>query len=392
MTDAAERNPLPGGEPPGEILAQFRQEMPITRHWAYFDNAAVAPISGPALAVLRRFAEQAAAQGDTVWPDWNAGVEQARKRAADLIGAQPEEIALVPNTTEGINLVAEGYPWKPGDRVITLADEFPTNQYPWMNLADRGVEVVRLPTNHGRLELDRLAAACNEKTRVVAVSWISFSSGWRNDLDRLTEIAHGRGALLLVDAIQGLGVQPLDVRQTPIDFLAADGHKWLLGPEGAGVFFTRHEHLERLRPIRIGWNSVVHRFDFNRIELSLRNEAARYEGGSLNTAGFLALGASLDLLARLGPSRIARQIDEVSQYACGRLQEAGATVFSDRTEAHRSGIVIFEPPTGEPAAIVDACRRQGVVLSARAGRLRISIHGYNDRADVDRLIDALPKR
>jgi len=221
---------------------KFRRQMPVARRWAYFDHAAVSPISGPARDVLLEWAEQIARHGCTPYPDWMKQLDRLRKVAAGMIHAEEAEIALVANTTTGINLVAEGFPWRQGDNVVTLADEFPTNQYPWMNLADRGVETRRVPTEDGVVDLQRIADACDGRTRVLTVSWVSFCSGWRNDLDRLAEIAHGRGALFFLDAIQGLGVFPLDVRKTPIDFLAADGHKWMLGPEGAGIFFARREH------------------------------------------------------------------------------------------------------------------------------------------------------
>ena len=193
------------------------------------------------------------------------------------------------NTTEGINLVAEGFPWRDGDNMVTLADEFPSNQYPWMNLSSRGVECRRVPTIDGRVDLAAIERACDARTRIVAISWVNFAHGWRNDLDALAELAHRRGAHLFVDAIQALGVFPLDVRRTPIDFLAADGHKWLLGPEGAGLFDVRREHLEKLRPLGLGWNSVSQGRDYNRIELTVKDTAARYEGGSYNMAGLLGL-------------------------------------------------------------------------------------------------------
>ncbi len=269
-----------------------------------------------------------------------------------MIGALPEEIALVGNTTAGINLVAEGFPWKPGDNVVTRADEFPTNQYPWLHLADRGVETRRVPTNDGRLDLDRLAAACDNRTRIVSVSWVAYASGWRHDLDRLAELVHGRGALLFLDAIQGLGVFPLDVRQTPIDFLAADGHKWLLGPEGAGIFFTRREHLNLLRPVGVGWNSVRGHADFSHIELVFRDTAARYEGGSQNVAGLSALGASVESAQRFGTDGLSRRVLEITDLACQRLAEIGAVIHSDRSpgqhERHRR-------VSSCPAAILISC-------------------------------------
>src|SRR5260370_26745993 len=160
-------------------------------------------------------------------------------------------------------MVAEGFPWQKGDNVVTLADEYPANQYPWMNQAYRGVETRRIPTDQGRVDLDRLAAACDQRTRMVSISWVGYASGWRNDLDRVAEIAHRVGALFFLDAIQGLGAFPLEVGNVAIDFLSADGHKWMLGPEGAGIFFIRRQHLEKLHLIGVGAGSVMHATDFS---------------------------------------------------------------------------------------------------------------------------------
>jgi selenocysteine lyase/cysteine desulfurase len=363
--------------------------MPVAERWAYFDHAAVSPLPEPTRRTLVDWAEEAARSGDTAWPAWSQKVEGLRRRAAHLIGASPEEIALIRNTTEGVNLVAEGFPWQPGDNVVTLADEFPTNQYPWMNLAERGVQTRRVPTEDGVVDLDRLADACDHRTRIVSVSWVSYSSGWRNDLERIAAIAHDRGALFFLDAIQALGVFELDVRRTPIDFLAADGHKWLLGIEGAGIFYIRREHLRRLRPAGVGWNSVVHCHDFRRIELALKDSADRYEGGSQCMAGMIALAASLELLMSYGAEALGRRILEVTEQACCSLREIGAVLHSDRSPQRASGIVAFEFPGRDSLALKKHCLQRNVVLSCRAGRLRISPHAYNNEQDIQRLVQAL---
>ena len=168
--------------------------------------------------------------------------------AAQMIGATPEEIALVRSTTVGVNLVAEGFPWQPGDNVVVPGDEFPANLYPWMNLESRSVEARRVPSDGLQIDLNRLDEACDNRTRIVALSWVGYASGWRTDLAAAAEIAHRHGALLFVDAIQGLGAFPIDVRKSGVDFLASGGQKWLLGPEAAGLFYLRRELIERLHP------------------------------------------------------------------------------------------------------------------------------------------------
>lgn len=372
------------------LWEQFRRLMPCTQQWSYFDHAAVAPLSLPAQSALTNWAKEFAEHGAVNWPQWAAELEHLRRRAAELMHADTAEVALIHNTTEGINLVAEGFPWQSGDNVVMFDDEFPSNVYPWMNLASRGVEVRRVPGGD-RPKLDDLANACDRRTRIVTLSWVGFASGWRHDLDEVAELVHRRGALLFVDGIQGLGVFPLDVRQTPIDFLSADGHKWLLGPEGAGLFFVRQEHLDRLRPLGLGWNSVVQAHDFNKIELRLKPSAGRYEGGTYNMPGLLALGASLEMLADYPPEKISARVLELTDAICRRLPEVGAVTTTCPDHEHASGIVSFDVPGRNLAEMRRQCRERQVVLSCRGGRLRVSPHAYNNAEDIDRLFEALAK-
>ncbi|MCH2126619.1 MAG: aminotransferase class V-fold PLP-dependent enzyme [Pirellulaceae bacterium] len=371
----------------------FRKKMAVSSKWAYFDHAAVSPISLPAQRAMRLWLEEAGAEGEVAWGHWVRRLQQIRARAAKMIGAETDEIALVPNTTTGINLVADGFPWQEGDNIVTLSNEFPTNLYPWMNQKDRGIEVRQIEIDTATCNLQRIAQACDAKTRIVAISWVSFSSGWRLDLSEIVNLVHQKNAYLFLDAIQGLGVFPIDIRQTPVDFLAADGHKWMMGPEGAGIFFLQKQHLDLLRPIGVGWNSVVDSHNFSKRELNLRNTASRYEGGSQNMVGFHALGASLDLFAELGltstASPIADRISQVTELACERLQNIGAKIFTAPIKKHQSGILSFEIPGRDPHELRRLCLQTGVVLACREERLRISPHAYTSEADLDRLIDAL---
>lgn len=372
-----------------ETRQRLRDAMPVARRWAYFDHAAVAPVSGPAAAAMQRWVDESVSEGDTMWPEWGRQLKSMRQSAANLIGAATDEIALVPNTTAGINLVAEGLDWRSGDNLVTLGDEYPSNLYPWMHLADRGVETRRVPTADGVVDYDQLADRSDDRTRLITVSWVAFSNGCRRNLDAIAEIAQRKGALLFVDAIQGLGVFPLDVSRTPIDFLAADGHKWLLGPEGAGIAYIRRDRLPLLRATAVGAHSVVHAYDYTHIELKLKPDAARYEGGSLNVPGMFGLGASIDLLQSLGVENVAAAILDATDSICSKLRDSGFRVASPRDGEQRSGIVSFEFPGADLLAVRRHCLEQGVALACRAGRIRVSAHAYNTGEDIDRLMSSL---
>jgi len=372
----------------------MRAQMPIAGKIAYFDHAAVSPLSGPAAQAVGHWARQASELGDMVWPEWHKGYERTRRGAAQLIAAEPDEIALAPSTTAGINMVAEGIDWREGDNVVILADEYPSNAYPWMNQHDRGVETRLVETNRGRPDHDKLRQACDNRTRVVSVSWVSFSTGYRNNIDAIADIAHQAGAYFFLDAIQGLGVFPLDVSQSPIDFLAADGHKWMLGPEGAGLAYFRRENLEKLRAIGVGAHSVMNAHDYSTLDFRLRPAASRYEGGSPNMVGMLGWGASLQLLSQWRAEDLAAAVLAITDLACEKLQSIGASIVSHRAiepSGHdpRSGIVSFTLPDRDPMQLRHECLDAGIALSCRAGRLRISPHAYNNEDDIDRLIDAL---
>ena len=377
------------------VKAAFRDEMPVAEEHAYFDHAAVAPLPVGAANRLRRFADQASQSGDKHWLEWSLIVARLRTAVAQLLGARECEVALVPNTTFGINLVAEGFPWKSGDNLVLPDNEFPSNLLPWKNLRRRGVEVRMLPVSeNGRISVDRLVELIDSHTRLVALSWVGFVSGYRLDLNEVAEAVHRRGALLFVDAIQGLGAFPINVEDSQIDFLAADGHKWLLGPEGAGLLYIREKHLDLLAPLMLGWNSLADG-GFDPRSTILKPNAARYEGGSYNMAGLIALEASLDLLLRLGTNRpdspLASAILDNVRTIADQLVEHRLNTHLP-AEGYRSGILAVTWPGASPPNLIAArkhCIEQNVILSVRAGKLRIATHAYNNAEDIDRLVTAL---
>lgn len=366
----------------------LRDEMPVARRWAYFDHAAVAPLTVRAQAAMNAYAADLAENGDVHDPQWVKRIEEVRHLVGRLLNCDPLDVAFVKNTSEGIGIVAEGLAWKPGDNVVTAAEEYPANIYPWMNLASRGVELRRVASRGNRLELDDLRVAIDKRTRIVSLSFVEFASGFRNDLDAVGQMCRAHGILFFVDAIQGLGVLPLDVRRTPIDFLAACGHKWLLGAQGAAILYVRRELLDRLHPIGVGWNSVVGARDFSTIDFTLKPHAGRWESGTLNVAGITALGASLELLLEIGIPALRSRLHEVTDYLCERARSAGIEVFSSRLPGDWSGIVSLVSP-GDPRTLKRRCQDAGMVINQRAGRLRISPHAYNTTEEIDHLLEVL---
>ncbi|MBM3981905.1 MAG: aminotransferase class V-fold PLP-dependent enzyme [Planctomycetes bacterium] len=367
----------------------FRAQFPVTASWAFLDHAAVAPLPAPAVAALRAYADSIAANGGTAVGKWVGRMAEVRALAARLINAaDASDVFFVPNTTHGIGVIAEGFPWRAGDNVVLAAEEYPANQYPWMNLAHRGVEVRAIPSRGNRVEIDDLRAAMDAHTRVLTASAVQFASGFRTDLDALGALCRERGVFFFVDAIQALGTFPIDVQRTPIDALAADSHKWLLGPEGAGFGYIRREWVERLHPIGVGSFSVENPLAFSTIDFKLKPHAGRWEGGALNVGGLSAMGASIELLLTAGGANVERRVIELTDYLCDQAQARGWAAFSSRAGADKSGIVSLIHPARGPEDVVRRCRAAGVAVNARGGRVRVSPHAYNTEGDIDRFLEA----
>ncbi len=361
-------------------------QFPVVRNWAYFDHAAVAPLPRRSGEALREWAGFQERDGVVGWPEQGRRLEAIRDRVAGLINADRGEIAFINSTTHGIGLIAEGYPWRAGDSVVIPSDEYPSNLLPWMNLASRGVSVRQVPSREGRIWLEDLVAAFDRSTRVLAISHVEFATGFRNDLDALTEVCRGRDIALFVDAIQGLGPHRIDVRKTPIDFLAADGHKWLLGPEGAGFLFVRRDWIDRLRAVGVGWHSVVGSYNAAEVELKLKPTAERWEGGSFSMPGLQAFGASVDLFHEWGLDAVSRRILDRAEAVRELAARAGWTLHGSHREADRSAIVVLERDGIDlNAAAMELRRTSGIVVACRRGRLRISPHVYNNEDDLERL-------
>jgi cysteine desulfurase/selenocysteine lyase len=379
---------------PVTMWKAFREAMPVANHLAYYDHAAVGPLSGPAAQTMAQWAQEAAEYGDVNWPKWAKRLSEVRSQVAKGVNASHDEIAFVANTSDGISLVAQGLPWQSGDNIVLPEGEFPSNYYPWKALEPLGVEIRIVPTDEfGRFSAEQIRSQCDDKTRLIAVSWVGFASGFRCDVGKIAEVAREFNAYFFLDAIQGLGVFPLDLQTIGVDFLAADGHKWMLSPEGFGVFYVRRSVLEDLKFSRIGWYSVKQTFDYNDLRLDLKPNAQRFEAGSHNLVCAQALGASLTLLAQHGwgpdSSRLAERVISNRHQLAEVVKKHGGVLHTDMNDDHASGILSFSCPGQDPQAFRKHCLEHGIVLSCRNGRLRASIHGYNDESDLERFETAL---
>jgi len=376
----------------------FAAEFPILGELVFLNHAAVAPVSRSAGEAIRQYARQAESKAylDSGWYKRAKSVKQA---AATLINADgPHEIAFVPNTSAGLAMVARGLDWREGDNVVITAVEYPANRYPWEDLKRFGVHVIEAPQlPDGRIDNEDVVEAITDRTRIVSISHVQYASGCRIDLRPISDMVHRARGYLCVDAIQSVGALPVDVQAMGIDFLSADGHKWLLSPEGCGIFYCRQDLIDMLHPAVVGWMNMIDAMDFDNYRFKFRSDAGRFEPGTYNIPGILALGASIDLLLKVGIDTVWSRIESLTARLCDGLNGSGYRIFSPRaTAAERSGIVAFEPPHGKvrPTPVVEQIAsdlaRSGIVIAVRTGRLRASPHFYNTPAQIDALVEALP--
>jgi len=365
-------------------LEEYRSEFPITRHLIWMNHAAIAPLAKRAADAMIRFSEEARDFSSLHYDDWLETYEALRRVTARMINAAPGEIALLKNTSEGLATVAMGLKWRAGDKIVCFREEFPANQYPWQRLEAKGVRIEWLSAADPLEKIDEAAKGA----RLVALSFVQFLTGHRTDVNAIGEICHGRGAIFVVDAIQGLGVFPLDVRAAKIGALAADGHKWMFGPEGCAIFYISPELQEQVEPVEFGWTNTAHYGDYGRRDLTLRPDAGRYECGTLNTIGCYGLKAALDLIGEIGVERIGAKVQAGDRIAEG-VRQRGYELAGARTPENGAGIVSFRKAGEICESIVARLRQQHIVTAARAGWVRASPHFYLTEGEIDAMLNLL---
>ncbi|MGH9661787.1 MAG: aminotransferase class V-fold PLP-dependent enzyme [Bryobacteraceae bacterium] len=369
-----------------ELWEQYRDQFPVTESLIYLHHAGVAPLCRRAAEAMNALAGDALGYGSFHYDRWLAAYDGLRAAAARLVGGEAGEIAIVKNTSEGIATVALGIDWRPGDRIVAFHDDFAANYFPWKRLESRGVRIEWLAD---RDPLDRIDAAARG-ARLLAISFVHYLSGYRADMEAIGEICARRGCFFFVDAIQGLGAFPLNVRRARIHALASDGHKWLLGPEGCGILYIAHEVQDRVEPVEFGWTNVAGFNDYSSRDMKLRPDAGRYECGTLNTIGCYGLRAAIEFVLEVGVERIAPAVERLADLAARGAVAKGYELLAERTPATGSGIVSLRKPGLDSVAVVRELRARGIVPAPRQGWVRMSPHFYISPEEMERAVGALP--
>ncbi len=370
------------------------EEFPIAREKIFMAHAGVTVLPRVVARGMQDYIEKCALN-DQEFDGVLKVFEETRRLSAELIGAEPEEIALLGPTSLGLSLFANGLDWEPGDEVVCYPDDYPANVYPWMDLKRHGVKVNYLKPGHlGELTPELVEAALTEKTKLVALASCNFLGGYRIDIDTIGKMLHERGILFSLDAIQTVGAFP--TRVDHVDFLSADAHKWMLGPMAIGIVYVAKEHFERLRPTLLGaWNVNSPNF-ITQNEIQLPASGRRYEPGVLNAAGIYGMREALKMILETGIDRIASRLLELKEYLTSRLESRGYEIVPPVRGESASSITTFRKGEADEkmAETFRRLKEAHVSCSHRHDRdgkdyIRLSPHFWNTHEEIDRVMAAL---
>jgi cysteine desulfurase/selenocysteine lyase len=364
---------------------RYSSDFPVSRNLVYLNHASVSPLCRAAAEAMQKLAQDALDFGSLHYDRWLAAYENLRRNTARLIGCEASEVAIVKNTSEGIAIVAAGLRWKAGDKVVAFTEEFPSNYYPWKRLEGRGVNVHWLSAF---ASLDEIADACRG-ARLLAISHVQYLSGHRVDLTAIGEICRRNGTFFLVDAIQGMGAFEIDVRRDHIQALAADGHKWMMGPEGCGVLYIQRDRQDEIEPVEFGWTNTAHYADYASRDMTLRPDAGRYECGTLNTIGCFGLNAALEFILEVGVNEIGTAVRTRGDQVWTGVEQRGFEMLGRRTAQNGAGIVSFRKPGIDSKLIVRRLKDRGFMAAPRQGWVRVSPHFYQSPRQIEDLLAAL---
>lgn len=371
-------------------MTAWHDEFPQEPGLRYLNHAAVAPWPRRASQAVSAFAEQNMRVGARDYPQWLQLEQRLRTRLTRLLNAPSSaDVALVKNTSEALSFVAFGLDWRSGDQVVISDQEFPSNRVVWEALRPQGVEVIEVSLAGSDPEA-ALLAACTARTRLLAISAVQYASGLRLDMTRLGAGCQQRGVLLCIDAIQQLGAQPFDVQASQCAFAMADGHKWMLGAEGLGVFYCRRDLREQLKLHEYGWHMLEDVGNYDRRDWQPAQSARRFECGSPNMLGAVALEASLALLEEVGLAQVASLIEaRIARLHAGIAALPGASLLSPPEPARRAGILTFSLVGWEHPRLFEALKQQQVVCAQRGGGIRVSPHFYTPEQVIEETLELL---
>lgn len=367
-------------------LKNIRKEFPVTDEIIFFDHARVAPLPERVRHVVTAFVDDATRFGTAHYETWMLELERTRKKFAELINANLDEVAFIKNTSEGISLVANGFDWQRGDNVVIPDIEFPANVYPWWNLKQRGVETRMVKSIQGRVLFDDLVKQVDDRTRILSISSVECNSGFRSDLNRIGAFCKEKGILFFVDAIQSLGVLPMDVKKDHIDFLSADGHKWMLSVEGMGGFYISKKVIDKIRPVTMGWGNVVNAENFMDYDFTFKKDAKKFEEGTPNTMSIHAFGAALGLLLETGIDNIEKRVMDLGDRIIEELNRRDIEIYSSTLLDERSGNISF---TLDKDGLYSYMLENKVKLTVRDGLVRLSPHFYNNEDEILKVFELL---
>ena len=370
----------------------LRALFPVTERAVYLNHAAVSAPPIPTIHAIQSYLTDVSQNGSLNFRHWLAVKESARSLLASMLGARPEQVAFVRNTSDALSSVANGLSWRPGDNIVTFRNEFPSNVYPWLRARDAfGIEVRMCEERDGRVDVAGLIGLIDARTRIVSISHVQYATGFRADLERIAKAARAQDAILVVDVIQSLGVVPVDVGSQLIDVAAGACHKWLLTPEGVGFLFLSDRARERIQPTLVGWVSVPNPDDTSNFEQGWNKGTLAWESGTGPAGLIYGLEASLKLLTEIGVNVIQTYLETLTDHLCEQLQGTNYHVISSRLPGEKSQIVsIRHRGSLSPMDLFTHLKKKNVVTAPRGHGLRIAPHLYNTIKEVDRMISTLP--
>jgi selenocysteine lyase/cysteine desulfurase len=371
---------------------QIRELFPAAILHTYLNSAAVSPMPKIAVEAVLSQLRDVSEYGTMNYRHWLATKERARELLAKMMNVRGDQIAFMRNTSDGFSSIANGMNWSEGENVVSFAREFPANFYPWRRLRDKfGIELRLVRERNGRIDLDELISLIDANTRIVSISAVQFSTGFRADLERIGRAARAQDALFVVDIIQALGAMPLDLPAQFVDAACGASHKWLCSPEGCGILYLSDRALARIEPTLVGWISVKDTFNFDDVEQPFRANALAWESGTDNSSLFYGLEQSLKLLYETGAEKIASYLEGLTDELCEHLAAKNYEIVSSRARGEKSQIVSIRPKQGFTShALFELLERENVIVSPRGDLLRIAPHFFNNRADIERICEVLP--